>query len=191
MSKNKKNNSAIADIKRRYFIIIILSAFFVAFGVFAMLKLSFNPTPKYDDLIESRIVVDHIEYKERYGKFTSSWYYELKAANNEYYHLSGDFDITEIYKKLKSGSEIEIKWYSKTWLFEKIQYIEEIRCEDELLSVYTNDDKGAAIAGFVFGGISIVMGMCGAIIYRYVVNMELQMLPQKYQKKRKTIKEKR
>ena len=185
MSKNKNNNSAIADIKRRYFIIIILSAFIVAFGVFAMLKLSFNPTPKYDDLIEATIVVDHIEYKERYGKFTSSWYYELKAANNEYYHLSGDFDITEIYKKLKSGSEIEIKWYSKTWLFEKIQYIEEIRCEDELLSVYTNDDKGAAIAGFVFGGISIVMGICGVIIYRYVVNMELQMLPQKYQKKRK------
>ena len=184
MSKNKKNNSAIADIKRTNFIIIILSAFLVAFGVFAMLKLSFNPTPKYDDLIEATIVVDHIEYKAGFGK-TRTAYYELKATNNEYYHLSGDFDIAEINNKLKSGSEIEIKWYSKNWLFEKIQYIEEIRYEDELLSVYTNDDKGAAIAGFVFGGISIVMGMCGVIIYRYVVNMELQMLPQKYQKKRK------
>ena len=185
MSKNKKNNSAIADIKRTNFIIIILSAFLVAFGVFAMLKLSFNPTPKYDDLIEATIVVDNIEYKKvGYGQGRTA-YYELKAANNEYYHLSGDFDITEIYKKLKSGSEIEIKWYSKTLLFEKIQYIEEIRYEDELLSVYTNDDKVAVIVGFTLGGISIVMGMCGVIIYRYEVNMELQMLPQKYQKKRK------
>ena len=170
---------SIKDIRRTYLPILFLSVIGILLGSIVSLIFVINPTPAYENMSESTVTVDSIKYISSYR---GGGHYELKTTDGEFYNLSGEFTVSDFCDKLPLGTEIQIKWYSKTWFFQKELYIEEIKLQNELICVYTNNDKSAMIFGFLIGGICIAMGIGGIILYLGFVNGEIARLSKKNRK---------
>ena len=171
-------HQTVKDIKRSYRSILLLSVSFILLGLVVSLLFVINPTPKYEDMTETTVRIDSVRYISSYR---GGGHYELKTTDGIFYHLSGDFHVSEL-EALPKGTEIQIKWYEKTWLFEKTLYIEEIIFQNERISTYTNDDREGMIFGFFAGGLCIAMGIGGIFLYRHFVHQEMVKLPKKYRK---------
>ena len=169
----------IREIKRAFLPILLLSIFGILLGFFLPLIFVINPTPEYEDMLNAMIKVESIDYISSYR---GGGHYELKSVDGEIYHLSGDFQIDDLRDRIPEGTEIQIKWYSKTWLFQKTLYIEEIKLQNEFLSVYSNDDSGALIFGIVAGGLCIAMGSGGIFLYYKWTHEEIDRLSRKHRK---------
>ena len=169
----------IREIRRAFLPILLLSIFGILLGLLLPLIFVINPTPEYEDMLDATIKVESIDYISSYR---GGGHYELKSADGEIYHLSGDFQIDDLRDRIPEGTEIQIKWYSKTWLFQKTLYIEEIKLQNEFLSVYSNDDRGAFIFGIVAGGVCIAMGSGGIFLYCKWTHEEIDKLSRKHRK---------
>lgn len=172
-------HSTMDKIKRSYLPILVLSIIGILMGGCISLLFAINPTPDYEDMLETTITVDSIQYISRYR---GGGGYVLKTIDGELYNLAGDFHISDLQSHLHEGTEIQIKWYSKTWLFQKKLYIEEIKLQNELFSTYTNHDRESMIFGFAAGSLCIGMGIVGILFYRHFVHKEIAKLPKKYRK---------
>ena len=168
-----------AEIKRAFLPILLLSILGILLGLLLPLFFVINPTPEYEDMLEATIQVESIDYISVYR---GGGHYELKSADGELYNLSGDFQIDDLRTQISKGTEIQIKWYSKTWLFQRKLYIEEIKLQNEFLSVYSNDDRGALIFGIVAGCLCIAMGSGGIVLYYKWTHEEIDKLSRKHRK---------
>ncbi len=169
----------IREIRRSFLPILLLSIIGILLGLLLPLFFVINPTPEYEDMLETTIKVESINYISSYR---GGGYYQLKSADGEFYHLSGSFQADDLRDRISEGTEIQIKWYSKTWLFQKTLYIEEIKLQNEFLSVYSNDDKDALIFGIIAGGLCIAMGSGGIFLYYKWIHEEIAKLPRKHRK---------
>ena len=165
------------EIRRAFLPILLLSILGILLGLFLPLIFVIHPTPEYEDMFDTTIKVESIDYISSYR---GGGYYELKSVDGEFYHLSGNFQIDNLRNRISEGTEIQIKWYSQTWLFQKTLYIEEIKLQNEFLSVYSNDDRGSFIFGIVAGGLCIAMGSGGIFLYYKWTREEFAKLPLKH-----------
>lgn len=169
----------IREIRCAFLPMLLLSIIGILLGLFLPLIFVINPTPEYDDMLDATIKVESIDYISSYR---GGGHYELKSVDGEFYHLSGDFQIDDLRDRIPEGTEIQIKWYSKTWLFQKMLYIEEIKLQNEFLSVYSNDDRGAFIFGIVASGLCIAMGSIGIFLYCNWTHEKIDKFSQKHRK---------
>ena len=168
-----------AEIKRAFLPILLLSLLGILLGILLPLLFVINPAPEYEDMLETTIRVESIDYISGYR---GGGHYKLKSVDGELYNLSGDFRIDDLRSQISKGTEIQIKWYSKTWLFQKTLYIEEIKLQNKVLSVYSNDDRGALIFGIAAGCLFIAMGSGGSVLYYKWTHEEIEKLSRKHRK---------
>lgn len=166
------------EIRKMYFPVLLLSLILILGGFFTSILFCVNPTPQYDEMQGGIVRVDSVKYVSHYR---GGGHYELKTLDGEYYNLSGDLSLNDV-RDLPKGAEIKIKWYAKTWLFDEKLYIEEIVYQDEMLSVYTNDDNESMLAGFAIGAIVMALGVGGIFLYRHFMSEEIRKIPPKHRK---------
>lgn len=164
------------DVKKTFRFLLIGGVLMIVAGVYWALLLLLNPTPPYEELQESRIVVK--EVKCVYG-FKGSSFHGLKTADGERYHISGDHNWPELQEKLVEGTEITVKWHSKDKLKLEQLFIEEIVLDGEVICTYTeNNDVGVILACISLGTMTVI-GIGFFIFYRITVKKEIMKLPKK------------
>ena len=166
----QKQDFTVNSIRRSYNGLLILSLLSIIMGIYCAMLTFINPTPKYDNLLLDKVVVDTFGYQ---SKYRGGGDYYIETADGNRYILNGNFSSTELYDHLLSNAEISIKWYRHC---NGTNYVKEIKLGEHTLSSYDNDDPIHAVIGFVMGSIVIILGVGGLIFRHHSIRKELDAL---------------
>lgn len=159
------------NIRRSYNKVLVISLLGIFMGIYCAILIFINPTPKYDNLLLDKVVVDTFGYP---SKYRGGGDYYIDTADGNRYILIGNFSVTELHDHLLTNTEISIKWYRHR---NGTNYVKEIKLGEHTLSSYDNDDPIHAVIGFVMGSIVIILGVGGLIFRHRSIRKELDALP--------------
>ncbi len=165
-----KEEHTVNVIRRSYNKVLVISLLGIFMGIYCAMLTFINPTPKYDNLLLDKVVVDTFGYQ---SKYRGGGDYYIETADGNRYILNGNFSATELYDHLLSNAEISIKWYRHR---NGTNYVKEIKLGEHTLSSYDNDDPIHAVIGFVMGSIVIILGVGGLVFRHRSIRKELDAL---------------
>lgn len=165
-----KEEHTVNNIRRSYNKVLVISLLGIFVGIYCAMLTFINPTPKYDNLLLDKVVVDTFGYQ---SKYRGGGDYYIDTVDGNRYILNGNFSATELYGHLLSNTEISIKWYRHR---NGTNYVKEIKLGEHTLSSYDNDDPIHAVIGFVMGSIVIILGVGGLVFRHRSIRKELDAL---------------
>lgn len=156
------------DIWKEDISIIILSAFFLVFGLATPFLVHLNVV-EYDQLYEKEITIDSLIRMMTRGSTS----FRTTTTDGERYNVSGDYSGPELRDSLQYGTKAHIKYHENRFLFSK--YAEEIIVDGKCIVQY-NDDQAPHPFLYWFCGFCVLCGILGFLFARWNVkhNRHLQ-----------------
>ena len=148
--------------------LIIVSAFFIIFGIFVAILPHITPTVSYDSLQTKEVTIKVFKHFNSGARVASYDY--IRTTDDEEYNISGDYKREQLKELLTEGRTVTIKWYKNNPFWTLLA--EEIYVDGERVVTYDNDLPVDWKSPLLVGSFFITLGVGGFFLLRFFLKTD-------------------